>query len=1028
MIDYYNAFISYRHAELDSKVAEHVQRNLERFHIPHRIRKKTGKKKIERIFRDKDELPITSDLTDTISNALEKADYLIVICSPNTKDSVWVQREMEYFLRNHTKKEILTVLAGGEPEDVIPDILKHDIRKVTDSKGEVHEVETPVEPLSCDYRMPFARAKKEELPRLAAAVVGCSYDELVRRQRAYRMRRNMAIGGILLAAALAFGGYMFYSKQKINAAYRDSLVSRSKYLSNESEKLLDKEEDRIGALFLALEALPKEGEDYPVTTDAVHALTRATLAYKGTNGLAIHSTWNYSQSNQLRSFVLNEDGTRLAAIDSSSRVIVWNTEDHRELFVFHDPDNTVRRAFFADNGTLLLLGDSTLRALNADDGKDLWFLTEKMGIVTEDPVMTGDGSVLCAVRREPEVIRIDLKSGDIVARYDLSADPNGEKASVEDICLSPSEDKIAYSSLYNGEQSYCGVYDIKTGKVVVSGFTDNSFNSLIWVDNDHLLASSYDIGSASAKMMKVSVLNPYSSVITSYNSSDMKPVWTAEQITSDLAITRGMILLGEEGLVAYYAGDLCCAYDVKTGEKVYEWHTDDPIIDVSDRDGDGMPMIITRGGGIGFPQTSNANDVLRISDALTDEISKLTVNNGIYLLKSYGTDVIYYETGVHDDEWQETPDSALSSVGKYLVTDKVVAVLTTTDKGNAVMMIDPGNNTVIGTHLLIKDDVALGTVKILGSDDDNLYVIKDSKEGIYVAACPISGDAPVEHKLYDGYSDISKIGKLNDGMVCGYYGAASKSVYWLWDSVTGEIKEYEPSLPEDFRVAKAPQYYKEAGLIYLPGDSGDYIFDLADGKCISVDIPEGWDGTKKIEFDSPDSRFIISDNIKILTVNTDGTTALSLSCDSKLPLGFMVAEDPVLAKNVLYVAYSESELCRYDANTGEFISSTPVSSYQNITPEATLRFDEKKEILYIQMEELVVLVDTNDWIELAYVTDCIGYNMPYDRFYTYSPNPEGKGKVIGYFRHYDLKDLKDKAYRILEGQEMPEDMRSQFGL
>ena len=84
MIDKYNAFISYRHADLDSKIAAHVQKSLERFHIPDKIRKATGKKRIERIFRDKDELPITSDLTETISNALENSDYLIVICSENT--------------------------------------------------------------------------------------------------------------------------------------------------------------------------------------------------------------------------------------------------------------------------------------------------------------------------------------------------------------------------------------------------------------------------------------------------------------------------------------------------------------------------------------------------------------------------------------------------------------------------------------------------------------------------------------------------------------------------------------------------------------------------------------------------------------------------------------------------------------------------------------------------------------------------------------------------------------------------------
>ena len=147
MIEYYNAFISYKHAPLDSKVAADVQRSLEHFHIPAGIQNKTGKKRIERIFRDKDELPITSDLTDTISNALEKADYLIVICSPETKKSMWVKREIQYFLKNHTKSQVLTVLAAGEPEEVIPPILLYEDRVALNQAGQQQVFRMPLEPL-----------------------------------------------------------------------------------------------------------------------------------------------------------------------------------------------------------------------------------------------------------------------------------------------------------------------------------------------------------------------------------------------------------------------------------------------------------------------------------------------------------------------------------------------------------------------------------------------------------------------------------------------------------------------------------------------------------------------------------------------------------------------------------------------------------------------------------------------------------------------------------------------------------------
>ena len=148
MIEHYNAFISYKHAKEDTKVAEAVQHGLEHFHIPRKIKKKTGKKRIERIFRDKEELPITSDLSENIAYALEHSDYLIVICSTNTKESMWVPREIEFFLRNHSPRQIFTVLVNGEPQDVIPEILLHENRIVTNENGEQQTIRIPLEPLS----------------------------------------------------------------------------------------------------------------------------------------------------------------------------------------------------------------------------------------------------------------------------------------------------------------------------------------------------------------------------------------------------------------------------------------------------------------------------------------------------------------------------------------------------------------------------------------------------------------------------------------------------------------------------------------------------------------------------------------------------------------------------------------------------------------------------------------------------------------------------------------------------------------
>ena len=330
MIDHYNAFISYKHAPEDIKVAETVQKELEHFHIPSKIRKITGMKRIEKIFRDKNELPITSNLTETISYALEHSDYLIVICSTRTKESIWVQREIEYFLRNHSKRQILTVLVNGEPQDVIPEILQYEDHMLQDSTGRVQYVRTPIEPLSCDYRMSFRKATKIELPRLASALIGCSYDELMNRRRQYAIRRTAIAFSVLMLAAVAFSIYMIHSRNKIRASYIESLRSQSKYLAKESQSLFFNEE-RITALQLALEALPKdENDERPVTPEAVKALTDASLSYVNYTGVNIAAAWNYNTTNDVNKFKLSPDGSYLAVLDNSGSIHIWETKTHKK--------------------------------------------------------------------------------------------------------------------------------------------------------------------------------------------------------------------------------------------------------------------------------------------------------------------------------------------------------------------------------------------------------------------------------------------------------------------------------------------------------------------------------------------------------------------------------------------------------------------------------------------------------------------------------------------------------------------------
>ena len=85
----YTAFISYRHLTPDADIAKKLHTMIENYGIPGSVKRKTGMRNMGRVFRDQDELPLSSDLGDDIRRALFDSDWLICICSPQYLESRW---------------------------------------------------------------------------------------------------------------------------------------------------------------------------------------------------------------------------------------------------------------------------------------------------------------------------------------------------------------------------------------------------------------------------------------------------------------------------------------------------------------------------------------------------------------------------------------------------------------------------------------------------------------------------------------------------------------------------------------------------------------------------------------------------------------------------------------------------------------------------------------------------------------------------------------------------------------------------
>ncbi len=1033
MIDFYNAFISYRHSPLDSKVAEDVQRSLEHFSIPSAIRKRTGRKRIERIFRDKDELPITSDLTETISNALEKAEYLIVICSPNTKESMWVKREIQFFLKNHTKNQILTVLAGGEPQDVIPDELKNDERMVENELGMKYAVKVPIEPLSCDYRMPFKRAHKEELPRLASALIGCSYDELVRRQRQYRMRRMGILFSAILAVILAFGGYMMYSKIRLDRSYKETLMSQSRYLANESIRLFDKEE-RISALQLALASLPaSDDDDRPVIPESIKALTVATLAYKQLDGAGIDSVWDYQMQNEVADFVLSADRKYLAGRDKVNNIIVWRVEDHQQ--VMNGMENDITDMAFLGDNSLMVLGTKNATVYSIPDGSKKWSYDTGVNRFSTDVniIEMPDGSVMLSVANSDtlgdDLYIFDPGTGDIkdVINYDEGSivGPRFYKH-----IISPDGSKLA-ATVYDpdGNGYKAGLFDLKTKKWTYTEVLPNRIADMAWADNDHIVTASpvTDTGTSMIYSGRTILMEDHNT-ITCYDASSLAKRWEHDMTSTGVMVNSSFLPLPGQNAVSYYHADTAVILNISTGAVIHEGHVYSPIIDSSDVDGNGVPIYITRGGGLATP-LSTATDAYAYLDEFAENITKAEVGGGVYITVKEGHRILFYNTGVCDDEWQPFDDQNGFTLfpEEYKINGSTLAILQENGSESDLLIYDIGKCEYIKTIPVFAENDILDSSSVAGIDGNNVYVVRTHEHELHLYTVSIDSGSVDDKVLMSGnsYYDVQlsvRYANNNLAYVDDGDGKVSISLY----NITDERKH---SCELDFKPSNDCElfYLPASGLIYLNDRTGYYVINIEGETVKPLDyehddanppcVVENGDGTR-IAFGKLNSVYIM---------NSQGETVKTLpgSGMNVISMAFHKFKDKDYETLVVY--YDNGKIFRYNADTGDIEGSSETTIYTNVAAKANMEFHDESGMLYITRKGSLSIVETDRWIEYAFIESCLGYAKESDRFITMSYESEEKYKM-GYFKHYTLEDLKAKAEKILQGEEMSEEMKRQYGL
>lgn len=325
----FTAFISYRHKPLDAYVASLLHKGLEHYRVPGSIAQKTGKKRLGRMFRDNEELPITSDLTSSIMDALDRSTFLIVVCTPDAPKSPWVLREIEYFLKHHPQNNILTVLAAGVPDESFPALLT--TRQQDGVNGEL--AGEPVEPLAADVRASTRaetkRKLKKEITRLAAAILNCPYDMLCQRERVYRNRIKAGIAAVTVVTLSTFIAMLLIKNANIQRNLRSAQINQSRYLSDVSARLFESG-DRLAAIQVAIAALPDETQDRPFVPEAEYALSNALLAYG--RGANMYPAMALKTDANIGKIALNQDGSRALILDDNCNIYCFDTATGARLW------------------------------------------------------------------------------------------------------------------------------------------------------------------------------------------------------------------------------------------------------------------------------------------------------------------------------------------------------------------------------------------------------------------------------------------------------------------------------------------------------------------------------------------------------------------------------------------------------------------------------------------------------------------------------------------------------------------------
>lgn len=330
----YYAFISYQRK--DEKWADRLRNKLEHYRLPSSVRKQDASlpKEIRPIFRDALELA-GGVLAKEIETALQQSKYLIVICSPNSAKSPWVNKEIQTFIDLGHEDRIIPFIIDGMPfsDNEDTECFPPALRSL---KGEKELLGININELERDAAC----------IKVVARMFGLKFDTLWQRyEREQKKRRKMVGGGLALITfvTICIAGFIWHQNRELKEVTWKMMANQQRYIAKKANELIDHGDSYLARLLL-LEVLPQDihTHNMPFVSEAESALREAD---KYTSAVLT------GHRSHVSSVSLSHDGKKILSTSEADEIKIWDLITGKCISTITDMNHSI--TFSSDDNRIL---------------------------------------------------------------------------------------------------------------------------------------------------------------------------------------------------------------------------------------------------------------------------------------------------------------------------------------------------------------------------------------------------------------------------------------------------------------------------------------------------------------------------------------------------------------------------------------------------------------------------------------------------------------------------------------------------